>query len=721
MSQVGDWKDRARRRPKLSLRSPDPKNQNMGEKNVRRVAWSIAGLSALLIGVGTLLGALAISSGGWPASLLSHQLTIPLSGIVFTVMGALVLPHRPHHPIAWMLVGLGLLSGVEVFNLGLLAYMSLQAPGEIIPAPNLAHWLVQWIYLPRSMIPVSLLLVLFPDGEPPSRRWRALAWATVVGIVLSTVTTAFSPAEGPALGGIVRNPFAVKSQFLDLAWVLSSGLLGILLLACPASLVARFRSAKGIERQQLKWLVYTLAVVFVLFFLAVLPVALILDTRRAAEFVFSFVNLATIAIAIAVSIAVLRYRLYDIDVIINRTLVYGALTVSVVIIYMAVVAGLGALLQAEGHLLISLLATGLIAALFQPLRERLQRGVDRLFYGQRDDPLGALSKLGQRLEVAIAPEIVLPTLVETISQTLKLPYVAISLRSGDEFKIAAQTGDEVAESLELPLIYQGEPVGQLIASPRGPGESFSQADKRLLENIAHQAGPAAYAVQLTQDLRQSRVRLVTAREEERRRLRRDLHDGLGPVLASQGLKMAAVSQLLQEDPARAQALLEELVAQNEATVAEIRRLVYELRPAALDDLGLVGAVRDYASDLKGSAQTSPRLQVDVQVPAGGLPSLPAAIEVAAYRISTEGLTNIARHAQAHHAEVSFVLNSAGQTRKLHLEIADDGVGLPKSQKSGIGLISMRERAEEIGGHLRIKSSSGKGTRVVADLPLVDGQ
>ncbi|NIP68405.1 MAG: histidine kinase, partial [Planctomycetales bacterium] len=143
---------------------------------------------------------------------------------------------------------------------------------------------------------------------------------------------------------------------------------------------------------------------------------------------------------------------------------------------------------------------------------------------------------------------------------------------GDEFKIAAQTGDEVAEPLKLPLIYQGETVGQLLAGPRGPGESFSQADRQLLENIAHQAGSAAYAVRLTQDLRQSRVRLVTAREEERRRLRRNLHDGLGPVLASQGLKIAAVGQLLQDNPDQARRLLDELAAQNEATVVEIRRL-----------------------------------------------------------------------------------------------------------------------------------------------------
>ncbi|HEX6383318.1 MAG TPA: ATP-binding protein, partial [Anaerolineae bacterium] len=190
-------------------------------------------------------------------------------------------------------------------------------------------------------------------------------------------------------------------------------------------------------------------------------------------------------------------------------------------------------------------------------------------------------------------------------------------------------------------------------------------------------------------------------------------------LASQGLKMAAAGQLLQENPVKARQLLEQLTAQNEATVAEIRRLVYELRPAALDDLGLVGAVRDYASSLNSADRDSPRLHVEIQAPAGDLPSLPAAIEVAAYRISTEALTNIARHAQARRASACFSLEESNRVRKLHLEIVDDGIGLPENHKSGVGLISMQERAEELGGNLVIESSARQGTHITADLPLVE--
>lgn len=479
------------------------------------------------------------------------------------------------------------------------------------------------------------------------------------------------------------------------------------------------------ERQQTKWVVYgfTLALLF-----AFLTTArdlslngLALETPIPTGTPFGSLGwpLVIAALPLSLTFAVMRYRLYDIDIIINRTLVYGALTASVVAIYALSVGVLSVLFQAQGNLLIALLATGLVAVLFQPLRDRLQRSVNRFFYGQRDDPLETLSQLGQRLEAAIIPEIVLPTIVETISQTLKLPYVAISLRSGDLFKIAAESGHEVDDAISIPLIYQGKTVGQLIAGPRGPGESFSRADRELLDHIAHQAGSAAYSVQLTQDLRQSRVRLVTAREEERRRLRRDLHDGLGPLLASLGLKMAAAGRLIHYNPDKARQLLEELAAQNEATVAEVRRLIYELRPAALDNLGLVGAVRDYASDLKGGAPDSPRLQVEIMAPAAGLPSLSAAIEVAAYRIATEALTNVARHAQARHVAVSFSLSASNGLRKLHLEIVDDGIGLPVEHRSGIGLISMKERAEEMGGNFLIESSAREGVRVVADLPLTE--
>ncbi len=267
----------------------------------------------------------------------------------------------------------------------------------------------------------------------------------------------------------------------------------------------------------------------------------------------------TLLIPLSIAFAILHSRLWDIDIVINRTLVYGALTASVVGIYVLVVGGLGTLLQAQGNLVISLLATGLVAILFQPLRIRLQRAVNRLMYGERDDPYGVLSRLGQRLGATLAPDAVLSVIVETVAQALKLPYVAITLQQEQASPIAASYGKAVEPLLHLPLLYQSEHVGELLLAPRARGETFTPADHRLLNDLARQVGVAAHAVQLTTDLQLSRERLVTTREEERRRLRRDLHDGLGPTLAGFSLKVGAVRNHLLPGQEAADTLLSELV------------------------------------------------------------------------------------------------------------------------------------------------------------------
>jgi len=226
---------------------------------------------------------------------------------------------------------------------------------------------------------------------------------------------------------------------------------------------------------------------------------------------------------------------------------------------------------------------------------------------------------------------------------------------------------------------------------------------------------AVHAVSLTVDLQRSRQRLVTAREEERRRLRRDLHDGLGPNLASQGLKLAAVKQLLEKDPASAAPLLDQVMAQNQATVEEVRRLVYGLRPPALDELGLVAAIRDHVAGM----DSNPLLQIEITESPEGLPPLTAAVEVAAYRIVLEALTNVIRHAQAHHCAIRFSSHQNGSNPILQIEIVDDGIGLPRDLRAGVGLRSMRERAEEVGGGLTVKPAMNNGTQIRARLPLID--
>jgi signal transduction histidine kinase len=489
------------------------------------------------------------------------------------------------------------------------------------------------------------------------------------------------------------------------------------LLAAIVSLVFRWRSA-GIEvRQQIKWLVYILGLLVALRVIDWVIGGIIDET----EYVFSFevyIRYAQafllVAMVVVLGFAVLKYRLYDIDVIINRTLVYGALTVIIVASYVILVAGIGALLPLQNNLFLSLVATGVIALLFNPLRLRLQRGVNRLMFGERDDPYDVLSRLGQLLSRSSAPEETLYTVVETVAGALKLPYVAIQLEQHGDYRTRAEAGVKAAGLVELPLIHQNESVGKLVVSPRSPGASFNPKDRQLLEDIAHQAGAVAQSVRLTDALQRFRQKLVAAREEERRRLRRDLHDGLGPTLASHTLKLDLAMELISTEPAAAVAQLQDLHRQTQDIVADIRRLVHQLRPPTLDDLGLLGAVRAH---IQHSERAGKQPQFTVEAPPSGLPSLSAALELAAYRITMEAVTNVLRHAKAKNCRVQYRIQNGFSQKRLQLQVIDDGAGLPEGVPPGVGMNSMRERAEELGGWVVIESLEAGGARVRAELPM----
>jgi signal transduction histidine kinase len=423
--------------------------------------------------------------------------------------------------------------------------------------------------------------------------------------------------------------------------------------------------------------------------------------------------LVLILIPLSFGAAILRYRLWDIDILINRTLVYGSLTLSIAAIYVVVVGGLGTLFQTQANLLISLLATVLVALLFQVWRDRLQRGVNRLLYGQRDEPYQVLARLGQRLESTLAPDALLPAITETIAQALKLPYVAIESRGSEDKEPIASYGVPISEPLQLALVYQGETIGRLLLAARARGESMTPTDQRLLADLLPQVGLAVHAAHLTTDLQRltidlqrSRERLVAAREEERRRLRRDLHDGLGPQLASQALTLTAASKLLRQDADATEALLLDARRHAQEAITDIRRVIYALRPPSLDDLGLLGALREQSVHYQTSG-----VQITIQAPAT-LGTLPAAVEVACFRIVQEALTNVVRHAQARTCVVTLVLEDT-----LQLAVIDDGCGMPEEHRAGVGLTSMRERAAELGGTCVIEPAPGGGTRVYTQLPL----
>jgi signal transduction histidine kinase len=348
----------------------------------------------------------------------------------------------------------------------------------------------------------------------------------------------------------------------------------------------------------------------------------------------------------------------------------------------------------------TVVAASLGALAVLPLRDLLQRRVNRLVFGLRDDPVAAFGLLGVRLDAAAAPEEVLPAAAQTVGEALRLRSVAIEVGGGE----MARWGQPVdGPRLELDLPFAGESIGRLRVQARDPAEPFSTADRALLESLARQVSVAARAVALTQALQASRERLVATREEERLRLRRDLHDGLGPALAGIALGIDTVHRALPDgSPAETGELLVALREEAEQAVADIRRIAYNLRPPVLDEMGLVGAIREHATRLGGATLVVP-------VP---LPPLPAAVEVAAYRIAVEAMTNAARHAPGAAVEVSLSANG-----QLKLEIADAGSGLPPGFRAGVGLTSMRERAAELGGECVLNPRDPHGTVVRACLPL----
>ena len=341
----------------------------------------------------------------------------------------------------------------------------------------------------------------------------------------------------------------------------------------------------GEERQQLRWIGGGLGLAVCLgtvgaFTWGVFPYAYVLHA------------IALLALPVGTAVAILKYRLYELDLVVNRALVYGVMTVGVVAAYVLVVGLIGAKLSDAGILVLSLALTGVVAVGFQPVRERVQRFVNELMYGERDDPYVALARLGRRLESSLGADAVLPTVVETIGQTLRLSYVALTLGGSDDVTAAYGSPDTVP--LRFPLVHQGLAVGELRLAPR-PGEQLREADRRLIADLAPQVAAAVHAVGLAQELQAARRRLVELREEERRRIRRDLHDGLGPALAGLTFTLDAVHNLAASDRERANALLASATEQTQTMIGDVRRLIYGLRPPALDELGLVESLRGIAS------------------------------------------------------------------------------------------------------------------------------
>jgi signal transduction histidine kinase len=619
-----------------------------------------------------------------------------VAGPTFPLLAALMVrDRRPDAPrrqdrLAWLFLGLGVLCTLTGVVFTYVAY-GLRSDLPLIAA---ASWVENWLW--TGVVPgVALVLLWFPTGEPPGRRWRAVPYGLGICWFALWLSAAFYPGHLSDFSGHHDNPLGWRAgrQMLDGVAAAGHVLLAVTFLAAVASLFARFRQGDAQVRRQLRWLLVAVLVI---------TVTVVMPSPSSIRDVVEGLNvLATVMLPVTLAVTLVRRD----DLALPRLLVYGLLSTLLLVAYVAVVGIADQAFGQRADRTATLVAAGLIAVLVAPLRARLQRSVDRLIYGDRGDPYAALTDLGRR--ITGTPDDLLDEVVRTVADALRAPYVAVVL-AGDDAP-AASVGRGTAQ-LRMPLVLRGEKVGSLDVAQRTAREPYGTKDLALLDELARHIAVTAHAVALTRDLQRSRESLVVAREEERRRIRRDLHDGLGPALAGVAFGIDAARNTLARNPDATASALAQLKSEVQASIGDVRRLVYDLRPPALDQLGLVPAVEEYA------ARLGERGALDVSVSAAVMPTLPAAVEVAAYRIATEALNNAARHSGARRTDVVFEVVDG----QLRLEVHDDGVGIPTQsdgRSDGVGLAAMVERAEELGGRCEVSGRTGGGTAVVALLPL----
>ncbi|MBK9121704.1 MAG: hypothetical protein IPM16_01095 [Chloroflexi bacterium] len=678
--------------------------------------WVLTIIIAAFIILGFVMGLLALAASQGELNPFTHLFFLPLLTTIYGLIGLLLTREHAGNILGWLLLALGSDAGVILIagaSVHFSQYVLEIQSGAIV---DFAAWLNRWVWLPGTFIPVTLLLLYFPDGRLPSHRWRWIAVAAGLGLLGVTLGLALHPDPLPEFGMNAANPFGLAGaqEILMTVTTASAALLLAGMVGSFVSIVVRYRRTTGRQRTQLRWLIFG----GILFFLANVVGAILWAVNptdpASSELSIIFSNLGITLIVISIGIAILRHQLWDISLLINRTLVYGLLTLIISGMYVLVVGFLTSVF--EGSTALSAMVTaGLVAVSFQTVREFIQAQISRLMFGQRDDPYAVLQQLAERLSpIAPVPDL-LPAIVTTIAETLSVPYAAVRLRRDRRETLAAvypagATKPPHVSTETIPLVYQSEQVGHLVIATRGIDDVFTPSEQRLLDTIARQVAVAAFNVRLTEDLQRSREQIVTAREEERRRLRRDLHDGLGPVLAAMSFQLDAIRNTVGTDPDHAQQIADQLKAQVQNSLADIRRIAYNLRPPALDELGLLGALRQHIDRMRQGEGPAFALSFPES-----LPALSAAAEVAAYRIAVEALTNVQRHAQARTCTVMLELDTAGRT--LHVQIGDDGRGINAEAAAGVGIAGMRERAAELGGSISVTSPVSGGTRVDAWLPV----
>jgi signal transduction histidine kinase len=678
------------------------------------IAWGTCVLSAAIFGLGAYLQLTAHrASGEFTQGLVS---LIPFLAV--SVVGAFVAARKPGNAVGWMLCALGLslallYTGTDYAHRALVESPGSLPFGEVV---GLSTGLT-WIPLPTLM--VIFLPLMFPTGRLLSRRWRLFAWAGIAFLLLRVVDGLFDPANaGSGLPGH-KSPIAFPSPVWDP--LLALGLL-LLLAGCVgsiASLVVRYRRAGGDERHQIKWF---------LFAACLLPLPFVVHDIN-LPLSNALFPIVVPAVPVAIAIAIMKYRLYDIDVVINRTLVYGALALFITAVYVAIVVGIGALVGSGGkpNLALSIIATAIVAVAFQPVRERVQRVANRLVYGKRATPYEVLSQFSERVAESYAADDVLPRMARVLAEGTGAARADVWLRTGDIQRQAASwpvdsaaaepawvVGDSLPGILDadraVEVRHQGELLGALTVTKR-KGESLTPVEEKLLTDLAAQAGLVLKNVGLTsellarlEDLRASRQRLVAAQDEERRRLERNLHDGAQQNLVALKVKLGLAEMFAERDPARARATLAELKADTDEALETLRELARGIYPPLLADQGLVAALESQAR----------KAIVPVAVETEGVERYPKEIEAAVYFCVLEALQNVQKYAGGGRATVR--LRGGGDA--LTFEVEDDGAGFdPVTQPKGSGLQNMEDRLDALGGSVTVTSVPDCGTRIAGSIPV----
>ena len=656
--------------------------------SLRGIAWALFTLAALAVVGGLVLTGIKLADDTLPVASAVSALAFVPAGLAYSIVGLLVAFRRPENPAGWFMLVIGVFWSVLILPLGDVAQ---------------PQWFSNLIWvLPLGLMGTHLLLRL-PDGDLPSPRWRWVSRASTLAIVLAGVAL---PSDGSGAGDL-QNAVALIGLLLLLACIIAS----------VASLFVRARRADADERHQLRWIALG-GLTFIGFYaLAVVPGLLGIEHSKTADDIVNTLGaIAYSAVPIGIGIAILKYRLYDIDVVIRKALVFASLAAFFTVVYVLVVGGVGAVMGSLSTPTLSFAAAALVAIGFQPALTRARRFADRVVYGKRSTPYEVLAELGERLGETYAADDVLPRIARVLGEGVGADRADVLLLVEDTFKVVATWPEGSMASGEADLTvevrHQGDLLGALaVAMPAN--DPMDPAKERLVTDLAAQAGLVLRNVGLTEELRAriddlqaAQKRLVAAQDDERRRLERNIHDGAQQQLVALTVKLRLADTLIERDPSRAREMLDQLRSDTNDALEDLRDLARGIYPPLLADKGLLSALEAQAR----------KASLPVEVQAREIDRYPQEIEAAAYFSCLEALQNVAKYAQASRAIVTLS-DGKGQLR---FEVADDGLGFdPSDVAYGTGLQGIADRLGALAGTLTVTSSVGSGTTVAGTIPVPD--